>query len=92
MKKESNAMEEELISVLKAVYKADISITQGVSVIQDIIRLAEESLVRRVRKRINGAINRLPSDMTMMQSGAFLTLNTMLDWEELSAPKPKGDK
>lgn len=88
MKKESNAMEEELISVLKAVYKADISITQGVSVIQDIIRLAEESLVQRVRLNIQSldvSSNLAYNENVLVTIGAVLSLPSL-------TPKPKGDK
>lgn len=91
MKEESNTIEKEILKVLTD-FRYDDSLPKSIQEIQKIIRLAEDSLVEMVRNKMQKAMNELPSELTMMQSGVYLTLNNMLDWKELSAPKPKGDE
>lgn len=89
MKEENNMMYSRFRQIGEGSVRFTCTREEMFDFIKSEIRLAEQSLVGRVKDRINKAMNKLPSDMTMMQSGSYITLQSMLDWEELSANKNK---
>ena len=76
------------------IYNTDLDVIMQYAddFVKEQIRLAEESLAGRIRGKIQKAIDKLPSELSMMQGGSYVTLDSILDWEELQIPKPKGDK
>ena len=94
MKEENNIMEvnRKITDTFAKLIRGDILVQEALKNIQDIIRLAEESLVGRIRGKIQKAIDKLPSELSMMQGGSYVTLDSILDWEELQTPKSKGSE